>query len=99
VVLVVVAIVVDVAAAMADAMEVVVAVLITTLPSKGAHARSPARSAPRLDMKLVTVGTAMMMMMSTSTRPQVLLLQDMGLTPTGMQTVVHPITSPAILRR
>jgi hypothetical protein len=88
-----------VVAAVAMVVSLVVAVAPMMAQSKGAHAKNPARSARKQATMPGTIGTAMMMMMSTKTSLQGLLLRDMALTPTGMQTVVLLTISPANWRR
>jgi selenophosphate synthetase-related protein len=83
--------VVVVAALVVATVAMVVALVVAVAPmmaqSKGAHAKNPARSARKQATMPGTVGTAiMMMMMSTKTSLQGLLLWDMALTLTGMQT-------------
>jgi hypothetical protein len=72
-----------VVAAVAMAVALVAAVAPMMAQSKGAHAKNPARSARKQATMPGTAGAIMMMMMSTKTSLQDLLLRDMALTPTG----------------
>ena len=87
-------------AAMVVAIMVAVVVQTTmAVPSKAFHESRSVRSARKAVMKHLIAGTATTTTMSTRTRPPAQLPLGMGWTPTGMQTVARPTTSPVNLRR